>query len=251
MKEKSKHLEQRERIQKILSSTGICSRREAERWIEAGKIEVDGEKATLGQKIQGNEKITLNKKLLKIKKPLTSEILLYYKPVGEICTRKDPKERRTVFESLPKIDFGKWISIGRLDFRTSGLLLFANKGEIAYHLSHPSSKIEREYIISIRGKVQSRIVDILLKGVRLDDGFSKFHRITPLKTASLHSSFCVSLFRGRNREVRRLWESQGLFVRKLKRVRFGKIKLPENLNPGDYSYLTHEEINYAFPFLAE
>ena len=167
---------------------------------------------------------------------------MYHKRVGEISTRKDVDGRDTIFDSLPKIQSGRWISVGRLDINTSGLILFTNKGDLANKLMHPSSNIEREYIARIHGKVNAQILDNLIKGVHLKDGLAKFTDIKEGKKGKTNQWFAMVIMEGRTREVRRLWESQGLNVARLKRVRFGDIFLPFDLKGGSWRYLTNKEI---------
>ena len=167
---------------------------------------------------------------------------MYHKRVGEISTRKDVDGRDTIFDSLPKIQSGRWISVGRLDINTSGLILFTNKGDLANKLMHPSSNIEREYIARIHGKVNSQILDNLIKGVHLKDGLAKFTDIKEGKKGRTNQWFAMVIMEGRTREVRRLWESQGLNVARLKRVRFGGIFLPFELKGGYWRDLTNKEI---------
>ena len=167
---------------------------------------------------------------------------MYHKRVGEISTRKDVDGRDTIFDSLPKIQSGRWISVGRLDINTSGLILFTNKGDLANKLMHPSSNIEREYIARIHGKVNAQILDNLIKGVHLKDGLAKFTDIKEGKKGRTNQWFAMVIMEGRTREVRRLWESQGLNVARLKRVRFGGIFLPFELKGGSWRDLTNKEI---------
>lgn len=228
-----------ERIQKILARAGYGSRREIERWVNAGDITVNGVVATTGQAVDEDDKITLRGKVLKLASKLKAkpQVLLYHKKVGEICSRNDPEGRKTVFDNLPKISSGRWIQVGRLDINTDGLLLFTTDGELANRLMHPSYEIEREYASRILGKVTDDMIDRLTKGVELEDGIAKFTRIKFEGGEGANSWYHVVLNEGKNREVRRLWESQDVVVSRLRRIRYGDIVLHRSLRAGAYEYL--------------
>ena len=228
-----------ERIQKILSRAGYGSRREIERWVEAGDILVNGKPALPGQAVDENDKIILRGQVLKLASKLKAKprVLLYHKKVGEICSRHDPENRPTVFDNLPKLASGRWIQVGRLDINTDGLLLFTTDGELANRLMHPSYEIEREYAVRVLGEVSDEIIDQLMKGVMLEDGMAKFSQIRFEGGEGANSWYHVVLHEGRNREVRRLWESQDLMVSRLRRIRYGDIKLDRSLRSGQYEEL--------------
>lgn len=225
-----------ERIQKLLSRAGYGSRREIERWVAAGEITVNGVVAKPGQAIDENDKVVLRKQVLKLASKLKArpQVLLYHKNMGEICSRNDPEGRPTVFDNLPKLSGGRWIQVGRLDINTDGLMLFTTDGELANRLMHPSYEIEREYAARILGKVTEKILTNLQEGVMLEDGEAKFKRITFEGGQGANSWYNVVLNEGRNREVRRLWESQELTVSRLRRIRYGDIVLKRSLTPGNY-----------------
>lgn len=221
------------RIQKVLSEMGIASRRQVERWIREGRIQVNGQIAKLGDKILPTDKIQIDGRQLKrpsTEAPIT-RVIAYHKTAGEICTRKDPEKRPTVFQNLPKLRGQRWISIGRLDLNTSGLLLFTNDGELAHRLMHPSMQIEREYAVRVLGKVDEDILKRLTHGVMLEDGMARFEHIVNSGGEGANHWYHVLVAEGRNRLVRRLWESQGLQVSRLMRVRFGPIFLEKNMRP--------------------
>ena len=220
-----------ERLHKKLAAEGLGSRREIERWISDGRLIVDGKVAHLGQTWQVGMKLTLDGRPLRLsQRRLTTRVLMYHKDEGEICTRKDPQGRPTVFDRLPSIFGGRWIGIGRLDINSVGLFLLTNDGQLARDLMHPSANIEREYLVRVRGFMDDYVLRRLQEGVELEDGFSYFDSIRSVATGdSSNRLFYVTLTRGRNREVRRLWESQGLQVSRLKRIRFGTILLPSTL----------------------
>ncbi|GAA6183816.1 MULTISPECIES: 23S rRNA pseudouridine(2605) synthase RluB [Alteromonadaceae] len=235
-----------EKLQKVLANAGQGSRREMEKWIEQGRISVNGNVATLGDRVENTDQIRVDGQLLALaqEKPVC-RVLMYNKPEGELCSRKDPEGRPTVFDRLPKIQNGRWIAVGRLDINTSGLLLFTNDGELANRLMHPKHEIQREYAVRVFGEVDSKMIALLKKGVELDDGMAKFTTISrrPGDDESLNSWFNVTLSEGRNREVRRLWESQGVQVSRLIRVNYGGLELQKRLPQGGWIELTLDELN--------
>ena len=240
----------KERIQKVLSREGIFSRREVERLIKQGKIKVNAKKAVLGLPISKEDLIEVDNKRIEITQ--TNQILralMYNKRVGEISSTRDPQGRTSIYESLPRLTKGKWISVGRLDINTSGLMLFTNNGNLANRLMHPSSNLEREYIARIRGKVTSDHIERLLQGVNLDDGRASFSDIQPGRKGKTNQWFAMVIMEGRTREVRRMWESQGFTVSRLKRVRIGGLFLPANLKQGNYKELSKKELKSIGPQL--
>ena len=240
----------KERIQKILANEGIVSRRQAENLIREGRIKINGQEAILGMSISRSDLIEIDGKAVEISKgtnPL--RVLMYNKKVGEISSTKDPEGRPSVFLALPKISKGKWISVGRLDINTSGLMLFTNNGELANKLMHPSSKIEREYVARIRGQVEPDHIRKLLEGVNLEDGKACFSDLQPGRKGKSNQWFAMVIMEGRTREVRRMWESQGFSVSRLKRVRIGGLFLPANLRQGNYKELAEKEIKSIGPQL--
>ncbi len=234
----------KEKIQKVLATSGIGSRRKVEQWIREARICVNGQLAHIGMKIDLSDKVTFDGKNINLinQDEVATRVILYYKPEGQVCTRRDEQNRETIFKSLPKINPGRWINIGRLDINTSGLLLLTNNGELANQLMHPKSDIEREYCVRIFGHVTDEILSRLLKGVKLEDGFAKFHHIVIKGEGKSNQWYQVIIKEGRKREVRRLFESQGLKVSRLIRIRFGSISLPRTCRPGEYLELTKREI---------
>lgn len=237
-----------EKIQKILANAGIGSRRQVENWIEAGRITVNGKLATIGDRMTYHDKVCVDGREVKLikSKNLKSRVLLYHKPEGELCTRDDPEGRPTIFERLPIIRNSRWISIGRLDFNTSGVLLITNEGKLAHHLMHPSADIEREYAVRIRGEITPEVLDKLMSGIMLNDGMARFHTITDAGGNGSNHWYHVIVKEGRNRLVRRLWESLGFTVSRLIRIRFGPVFLPANLKRGHYMELSEMEIAHLY-----
>lgn len=235
-----------EKLQKVLARTGLGSRREMERWIEEGRVVVNGRPARLGDRVDDEARIAIDGKTLDRAPAEETRCILYHKPTGEVCSRKDPQGRRTVFQRLPKLKAGRWISIGRLDFNTSGLLLFTTDGELANALMHPSSNIEREYMVRVMGEVRQEHLDALLEGIMLEDGVARFTDIQDGGGDGINHWYYVVIMEGRNREVRRLWESQGLTVSRLKRVRYGEVFIPSRVKQGQWVELEPKEIKSLY-----
>lgn len=233
-----------ERIQKRLAQAGIGSRRQIEQWIRDGRIKVNGRIATLGDRIGPRDRVRLDGRELALDKSTSrkTRVLAYYKPVGEVCSRRDEKGRKTVFDSLPRLKQGRWINIGRLDLNSIGLLLFTNNGELAHRLMHPSREIEREYAVRVLGEATPEQLQRLRAGVRLDDGEARFTDIVDSGGKGSNHWYHVVIMEGRNREVRRLWESQGLTVSRLMRVRYGPYIMPRRKKPGEFWDLDEKEV---------
>ena len=235
-----------QKLQKVLANLGLGSRRKMERWIEEGRVTVDGSVATLGDRIHAGQAVRLDGKPLEVDATEQVRVLLYHKPVREVCSRDDPEGRKTVFERLPKLKTGRWISVGRLDFNTSGALLFTTDGALANALMHPSNAIEREYLVRVMGRVDEPMVERLKEGVELDDGPARFSDIQEGGGDGINRFFYVVLMEGRNREVRRLWESQGNTVSRLKRVRYGEVFLPSKLKKGQWLELPQRDVDVIY-----
>ena len=233
------------RIHKILADHGIGSRRGIESLIKQRKVKVNGKLATLGQLVSEHDIFEVEDRTVRLSKkdPSKKRILMYNKKVGEISSRNDPDHKKTIFDSLPKLKSGRWVSVGRLDINTSGLILFSNDGSLANQLMHPSSNIEREYIARVHGQVTDQILNNLMKGVKLEDGFAKFTDVQGGRKGNTNQWFAMVIMEGRTREVRRLWESQGLEISRLKRVRYGSLFLPASLKQGAFKELSKSEIS--------
>ena len=248
-----------ERLQKLLASAGHGSRRQIEQWIRDRRLTVDGHVAQLGERAEAGADIRLDGEALQSGHVPSSarEVLIYHKPVSEVTTRADPQGRPTVFERLPAPRAGRWVVIGRLDVNTTGLLLFTNDGALAHRLMHPSSEVEREYLVQVRGAPSAAVLEQLRRGLVLEDGPARFDRIEALSESAVRSpawavaagggggrdggggdgeptqtAFQVVLHEGRNREVRRLWQAAGFEVSRLMRLRYGAVRLPPDLRPG-------------------
>lgn len=238
-----------ERIQKVLARAGYGSRRLIESWIKDGKLQVNGVPATLGDQISEKDRVTLEGRPLSSKRiwqQAMPQVLLYHKPVGEVCTRNDPEGRRTIYQSLPVPEEGRWVSVGRLDLNTSGLIILTTDGELANQLMHPSNEMDREYAVRVLGDVTSEMMQTLRDGVELEDGKAHFSDIQPGGGEGANSWFHVVIQEGRNREVRRLWESQGVQVSRLVRLRYGPVIMPNKLKPGRWMMLEGKELEYLY-----
>ncbi len=210
-------------------------------------MQVNGKKAKLGQTVKEGDKIRYKNRLFEVQAyTVLPRVLMYNKPEGEVCTRHDPQGRKTVFANLPKLKNARWINIGRLDINTSGLLLFTTDGALANHLMHPSAGIDREYACRIFGEVNDDMLERLRQGVILDDGPAHFSDIQKAGEGESNQWFHVVLMEGRNREVRRLWESQGVQVNRLKRVRYGPVFLPKRLRKGHSEELSPRDIKILY-----
>jgi 23S rRNA pseudouridine2605 synthase len=228
-----------ERLQKIMATAGLGSRRMLERRIKNGEVRINDTVAGLGQTTTVGDRISVDGKEWKvIVTGGTQRNLVYNKPTGEVTTRSDPQGRRTVFDSLPRIQGARWIAVGRLDINTSGLLLMTTDGELANAMMHPSNQVDREYACRIFGEVGPEQLAKLKEGVMLDDGPAHFSDIVSAGGSEGNHWYHVTLLEGRNREVRRLWASQDVTVSRLKRVRYGAVFLPKRLRMGDWSELT-------------
>lgn len=236
-----------EKLQKVIARTGMASRREAERLIADGRVTINGKPAKIGDRVSEKDKIEVDGKRLRMATgdEQKRRVIMYHKPEGEITSRHDPEGRKSVFDSLPAIKGQRWIAIGRLDYNTTGLMLFTNDGELANKLMHPSSNIDREYLVRVMGAIDDSMLERLKKGVMLDDGMAQFTDVVEDRRgneSSINRWFACCVMEGRNREVRRLWESQGVTVSRLKRVRFGPIFLPARLRKGKWMDLTDRDI---------
>lgn len=234
-----------ERIQKLLARAGVGSRREVESWIEAGRLQINGEPVMPGWKASVRDRIELDGKHLDISAgaEVLRRVLIYNKPEGEVTTRRDPEGRPTVFDRLPRLADHRWIAIGRLDINTTGLVLFTTDGELANRLMHPSRQVDREYAVRVFGEVDEEMIKRLSEGVLLDDGTARFTDISEAGGKGMNQWFHVTLMEGRNREVRRLWESQGVRVSRLKRVRYGPVFLPSRLTMGKWEELDQKAVD--------
>lgn len=235
---------QKQKLQKVLAERGYGSRRQIELWITQGKIHVNASPAKLGMLVSVDDEIELDEQILILRKkndPI--KLLLYHKPVGLICSQAESDKHKSVYAALPEIRQSKWISVGRLDINTSGLLLFTNNGEFANKLMHPRYQFERKYLVRVFGHVSQNNLIYMRRGVYIDKKLSKFDSVKPIKAnEGKNKWFEVSVSEGKNRMVRKIWNSQNIQVSKLSRVGFATVYLPENLAPGDYRYLPESKI---------
>ena len=236
-----------EKLQKFLANRGYGSRRQVEQWISDGRVRLNNSVAKVGDRVSINDSIFLDNKKVRSRELVETHIIVYNKPEGLVSTTKDTRGRPLVFDNLPPLKRGKWISVGRLDINTSGLMLFTTNGELANRLMHPKYSIDRKYLVRVYGKVEKKNIEALKKGILIGDEYSRFKNIEykneVLKDqVRLNNWFQVTLGSGKNREVRSLWESQGFEVSRLKRISYGPVILPSFVRPGNYSYLSEKEV---------
>jgi 23S rRNA pseudouridine2605 synthase len=235
-----------EKLHKVIAKVGLASRREAEEWIALGRVKVNGVIAKVGDRITDDDQLEVDGQFVDFElddEESSRRFILYHKPEGEVCTRTDPEGRPTVYDRLPSLQGERWVVVGRLDLSTSGLLLFTTDGNFANRLMHPSSMVEREYAVRVFGEVTDQTLQHLSSGVELEDGPAKFSRIVEAGGEGKNHWFHVTLAEGRNREVRRMWESQNLTVSRLIRVRYGHLVLPRDLKAGQWVELNEADIN--------
>jgi 23S rRNA pseudouridine2605 synthase len=231
-----------ERLQKLLAAAGAGSRRALEKRIAQGEVRLNGATATLGQSAVAGDMLCLGEQCWRvISKESRHRSLVYNKPEGEVTTRSDPQGRPTVFDRLPPLRNGRWIAVGRLDINTTGLLLLTTDGELAHAMMHPSNRVDREYACRILGEVDGAMLERLKAGVELEDGPAQFSDIVESGGSGENRWYHVTLLEGRNREVRRLWASQGVRVSRLKRVRYGAVFLPKRLRMGQFHALSADD----------
>ena len=234
-----------EKLQKVLARVGLGSRRYMEEVIAAGRVSVNGQVAQVGERIEPTDELRIDgrKVQFQIEDEIRRRVIIYYKPEGEICSRNDPESRPTVFEQLPAIPGDRWVMVGRLDINSTGLLMFTNDGELANRLMHPSNEIEREYAVRVMGEVTPKIRQNMMTGVILDDGPAKFESFSEIGGEGINRWYQVVVKEGRNREVRRIFESQGLKVSRLLRTRYGTVILPRELRTGRWIELDKNDID--------
>ena len=239
-----------QKLHKVLAQAGVGSRREMETWIKEGKITVNGEVATIGSRVVPSDLIRIGKKT--IRWPGTHRlprVLVYHKPEGEIVSHEDPEGRASVFEKLPPLRDGKWLAIGRLDFNTSGLLIFTDSGDLANRMMHPRFEIEREYAVRIVGQLSGEQQKKLLRGIKLSDGVARCESVEDEGGEGSNHWYRIVLREGRNRVVRRLFEALGLTVSRLMRVRFGFVALPPRLKRGQLAEASPQEVKQLLAWL--
>lgn len=238
-----------EKLHKVLARAGLGSRRQIEKWICERRVSVDGAVAEVGQRVDEQSRVEVDGKQVALNQAPSVRVLIYHKPLGEITTRSDPKGRSTVFDQLPKVH-GRWVAVGRLDINSTGLLIFTNDGELAAKLMHPASGCEREYLVRVRGQPSPEQLEFLRSGVKLDNHVMQFNSIQALPYGGgSNRRYKVTVNEGRNREVRRLWDSIDCQVSQLKRIRFGPITLPPDLAPGQWREMERKAVDKLSRYL--
>ncbi|MEQ8689389.1 MAG: pseudouridine synthase [Pseudomonadales bacterium] len=231
-----------ERLQKVLAGLGLGSRREIETWIGTERIRVNGELAHLGQRVSDDDVVEVDGRRVNIQRTSTTEVLVLNKAGGTVCTRSDPEGRKTIYADLPQLRHGRWISVGRLDIQTSGLLLLTNDGQLANRLTHPSTGLDREYAVRINRKLEDEELTQLKAGVESEGETLRFSDIRYYNGSDNNVWYHVVLMEGKNREVRRLFEAIGCVVSRLKRVRYGPVILPSWLRNGQWASMTRSDV---------
>lgn len=232
-----------EKLQKVLARVGLGSRRELEQRISEGRVSVNGKVATLGDRVGPGDVVRVDGHVIGQAAMQGPErrVLVYHKPLGEVCTRSDPEKRPTIYEKMPPVRNGRWVAVGRLDVNTTGVILLTTDGELANRLMHPSSTVEREYAVRVFGEVSPEVIQKLRDGVMLEDGPAHFDNLYDAGGDGANHWYHVTLREGRNREVRRLWEAAGCQVSRLIRIRYGNIELGRRLYTGNWRPLSEDE----------
>lgn len=232
-----------EKIHKALARAGYGSRRRLEEWIREGRVTVNDRPARIGERVSETDRIAVDGAQVTLAAPVVQRrVIAYHKPEGEICTASDPEGRPSILQNLPRLTGERWVTVGRLDLNTSGLVLATNDGELAHRLMHPSGEVEREYAVRVLGRVTPAILRKLTAGVKLEDGRAWFEALHDAGGRGANHWYHVVVREGRNRLVRRLWESQGLKVSRLIRVRYGPITLPGTLKAGHWKELAARDL---------
>mgnify|MGYP003674552825 CR=1 FL=1 len=239
------------KLQKLLAQKGLGSRREMETLIASGQVSINGQVATTGDRVGLADTVRIGKRIIRFDmNERLPKVMLYHKPEGEIVSRSDPQGRPSVFDKLPHLKSSKWIAIGRLDFNTSGLLIFTTDGALANRLMHPRFEVEREYAVRVLGKLTSEQMTLLTTGIELKDGQAAFSYVSDQGGEGANRWYRVILKEGKNREVRRMFEAVGLTVSRLMRVRFGPINLPPRIKRGKWLEMNEKEIKRLLNLIA-
>ncbi len=238
-----------EKLQKILAEHGYGSRREMERWIDDGRIQVNGTVAHLGQRAAADDRIRVDGKPIGRRAATSGRVLIYNKPAGVVCTRRDPEGRPTIFDRLPELTHGRWISIGRLDIASSGLLLVTDDGALANRMMHPSTGLDREYAVRINGLLSEEQIEVAKTGIEEGGEVLRFSDVQHYDGRGVNHWYHVVLLEGRNREIRRVFDELGFAVSRLKRVRFGPVVLPSRLTRGKVSELSQTDVEALYRML--
>lgn len=233
-----------ERIQKVLAHAGLGSRRQIEQWIKDGRVNVNGKPAHLGDRLACDDVLQVDGRVVNLAKRIDvpTRVLIYYKPSGEVVARRDLQGRPVIFTQLPKLKVGRWIAVGRLDINTQGLMLVTTNGELANRLMHPSQEVEREYAVRVLGRIDDAVMACLKRGVELEDGPARFETLEEAGGEGANRWFRVTVREGRHRLVRRLWQSQGVMVSRLIRIRYGPVILPPKLKARTFHELDATEL---------
>ncbi|MFL2487474.1 MAG: pseudouridine synthase [Gammaproteobacteria bacterium] len=234
----------KEKISKYLANLGFASRRNITDLFKTKKITLNNKAVNHNALVEDNDVINIDGEDFVVEINPETEVLIYHKPTGQVCSNVPTDKNDSVFQALPPRKKGKWIMVGRLDVNTSGLLVFSNNGDFVNQLTHPSSKIDREYLCRVYGDISDNKLENIMKGVNINGEKSSFSDVVAVKktTKSKNHWFYVCLFTGKNREVRKIWDTQKLTVNRLIRLRYGPIIMPDNLKPGGWKKFSKKEV---------
>lgn len=241
--------EESQKLQKVIAATGRGSRRQIEELIAAGRVTVNGEVAHLGQRVTAGEEIVVDGAAIETGTAQAPQVLVLNKSAGLVCSRRDPEGRSTIFEQLPRLQGGRWITVGRLDIQTTGLLLVTNDGALAHRMMHPSTGLDREYAVRVNKKLEDSEIAQLKAGVEIEGETMRFSDIRFYNGSDSNFWYHVALLEGRNREVRRLFDSAGCTVSRLKRVRYGPVILPSWLTVGHWASMDTDDLKALYKML--
>ncbi|MEC7078067.1 MAG: pseudouridine synthase [Pseudomonadota bacterium] len=238
-----------EKLQKVLAAQGFGSRRQMENWITEGRVLVNGQTAHLGQRVVKQDQLVVDGQTVSERRSNAPQILLLNKAGGTVCSRRDPEKRPTIFDQLPRLREGRWITVGRLDMATTGLLLLTNDGELAHKLMHPSTGMDREYAVRINRKLDDEALGQLTEGVVVEGEAMRFSDIRYYNGSENNFWYHVALMEGKNREVRRLFDAVGATVSRLKRVRYGPVILPSWLTVGHWASMQLDDLRRLYKLM--
>ena len=238
-----------QKLQKVIAASGRGSRRQIENWIADGRVRVNGQVAHLGQRVSAKDEIIVDGAVVETATASAPQVLMLNKAAGLVCSRRDPEGRGTIFDQLPRLQDSRWVTVGRLDINTTGLLLVTNDGSLAHRMMHPSTGLDREYAARVNKKLDDDEIAKLKAGVEIEGETMRFSDVRYYNGSESNFWYHVALMDGRNREVRRLFDSAGCKVSRLKRVRYGPVILPSWLTVGHWSFMQTHDLKALYKML--